>query len=160
MKKTRTLEGYLALPYTIELVRDEDDDGNVGYVAEVEELPGCLSQGATPEEAIRNIFDAMEGWLSGALEDGKAIPEPRAGKSYSGRFLLRIPQTLHAELAREAEREGVSLNQYAAITLARAVGHREKDYARPRFGVARTAEGAAKAAGLDEDAPPRDRVGT
>ncbi len=129
MKQTRTLDDYLALPYTIELVRDEDDEGNSGYVAEVEELPGCLSQGATPEEAIRNIFDAMEGWLSVALEDGRPIPEPRAGKNYSGRFLLRIPQTLHAELARVAEREGVSLNQYAATTLARAVGRREKEYA-------------------------------
>jgi predicted RNase H-like HicB family nuclease len=158
-KQTRTLDDYLALPYTIALVRDEDDEGNAGYVAEVEELPGCLSQGATPEDAIRNIFDAMEGWLSVALEDGKAIPEPRAGKNYSGRFLLRIPQTLHAELAREAEREGVSLNQYAAITLARGVGRREKEYASPSFGVARTAEGAAKAAGLDEDAPLRDRAG-
>ncbi len=128
-KKTRALDDYLALPYTIELVRDEDDEGNSGYVAEVEELPGCLSQGATPEEAIRNIFDAMEGWLSVALEDGRPIPEPRAGKNYSGRFLLRIPQTLHAELARVAEREGVSLNQYAATTLARAVGRREKEYA-------------------------------
>ena len=128
-KETRTLDDYLGLPYTIELVRDEDDEGNSGYVAEVKELPGCLSQGATPEEAIRSIFDAMEGWLSVALEDGRSIPEPRAGKHYSGRFLLRIPQTLHAELAREAEREGVSLNQYAATTLARAVGRREKKYA-------------------------------
>jgi predicted HicB family RNase H-like nuclease len=84
---------------------------------------------ATIPEAIRNIFDAMEGWLSVALEDGKAIPEPRAGKHYSGRFLLRIPRTLHAELAREAEREGVSLNQYAATTLARAVARRDREYA-------------------------------
>ena len=75
------LDDYLALPYTIELVRDEDDEGNAGYLAEVEELPGCLSQGATPEEAIRNIFDAMEGWLSVALEDGTPIPEPRAGRT-------------------------------------------------------------------------------
>jgi predicted RNase H-like HicB family nuclease len=129
-KDTRTLDDYLALPYTIELVRDEEDEGNAGYIAEVDELPGCLSQGATPEEAIRNIFDAMEGWLSVALEDGTPIPEPRAGKNYSGRFLLRIPQTLHAELAREADREGVSLNQFAATTLARAVGRVETAAAR------------------------------
>ena len=125
---TRTLDEYLELPYTIELVRDEDDEGNVGYVAEVDELPGAISQGATPEEAIRNVFNAMEGWISIALEDGREIPEPRSGKDFSGRFLLRIPQSLHAKLAREAEREGVSLNQYAATTLAGAVGwRREKE---------------------------------
>ena len=125
---TRTLDEYLELPYTIELVRDQDDESNVGYVAEVDELPGAISQGATPEEAIRNVFNAMEGWISIALEDGREVPEPRRGKDFSGRFLLRIPQSLHAQLAREAEREGVSLNQYAATTLAGAVGWgREKE---------------------------------
>ena len=118
---TRTVDDYLELSYTIELVRDEDDEGNVGYVAEVDELPGAISQGATPEEAIRSVFDAMKGWLSAALEDGREIPEPRRGKDFSGRFLLRIPKSLHAELAHEADREGVSLNQYVATTLAAAV---------------------------------------
>jgi antitoxin HicB len=122
--EAKTLDEYLELPYTIELVRDRDDDGNEGYVAEVEELPGCISQGRTPEEAIHNVFDAMQGWISVALEDGREIPEPSDGKDYSGRFLLRIPQSLHAELVREAEREGVSLNQYAATALAGAVGWR------------------------------------
>jgi antitoxin HicB len=152
-RETRTLEDYLALPYTIELVRDEDDEGNTGFVAEVEELPGCLSQGATPEEAIHNVFNAMEGWLSVALEDGRPIPEPRVARTYSGRFVLRIPQSLHADLARVAEREGVSLNQYVATTLARAVG-------RPRFGSVRTAKGATQAAAADEHAPARERAGT
>jgi len=152
-KETRTLEDYLALPYTIGLVRDEDDEGNVGFVAEVEELPGCLSQGATPDEAIHNVFNAMEGWLSVALEDGRPIPEPRVARSYSGRFVLRIPQSLHADLARVAEREGVSLNQYVAITLARAVG-REEDYA------PRRSKSAAQAAAADEHAPVRERAGT
>jgi antitoxin HicB len=120
--RPRSVEEYLELPYTIELVRDEDDAGNAGYVAEVDELPGCVSQGVTPEEAIRNVFDAMRGWISVALDDGRAIPEPRRDRHFSGRFLLRIPQGLHAELARRAEREGVSLNQFAATTLAGAVG--------------------------------------
>src|SRR5712691_3819917 len=102
MKQTRALDDYLALPYTIELVRDEDDEGNAGYVSEVEELPGCLSQGTTPEDSIRNIFEALECWLSVPLEDGRSLPAPRAGKNYSRRFLLPIPQTLHAEPAREA----------------------------------------------------------
>jgi predicted RNase H-like HicB family nuclease len=43
-------------------------------VAEVEELPGAISQGATPEEAVSSVYDAMAGWISIALEDGKEIP--------------------------------------------------------------------------------------
>ncbi len=120
----RTLDEYLALPYTISIVPDRDDDGNTGYVAEVAELPGCISQGATIEEAAAGVRDAMLGWLSVAIDDGIEIPEPRDPASYSGRLLLRIPRSLHAELARQAELEGVSLNQFLAATLAHAVGLR------------------------------------
>ena len=113
-------EDYMALPYTIEITPSRDDDGIEGYVAQVKELPGCVSQGATIEEAAASVRDAMEGWLSIALEDHREIPEPRADDSYSGRFLLRIPRSLHAELARQAEEEGTSLNQYVATLLAGA----------------------------------------
>jgi antitoxin HicB len=117
------LEDYLEKPYTIVLQHDHDDDGREGFVASVEELPGVYSQGETLEEAAASVRDAMEGWLSVALDDGLEIPEPRDASAYSGRFLLRIPTSLHAELARRAEREGVSLNQYVSTTLAGAVGY-------------------------------------
>jgi len=71
-------EDYLTLPYAIELVQDTDDAGRQGWVAEIEELPGCISQGATPEEAIANVRDAMLGWISVALENGRDFPQPRA----------------------------------------------------------------------------------
>lgn len=120
----RTLEEYMELPYTIELVHDHDDDGAEGFVAEVLELPGCLAQGDTIEDAAARVREAMEAWLTVAIEDGIEIPEPRHADDYSGRFLLRLPRTLHAELARQAERDGVSLNQYVATTLAGAIGWR------------------------------------
>ncbi len=87
----KTLDEYLELPYRITIVHDRDDDGNEGFVAEVEELPGCLSQGSTPEEAVSNVYDAMAGWISVALEDGHEIPEPRDPGAYTGRFLASHP---------------------------------------------------------------------
>jgi predicted RNase H-like HicB family nuclease len=121
--KTRTrAEGYLDRPYHITLVHDRDEEGNEGWVAEVAELPGCLSQGDTPAEAVENVRDAMLGWISVALEDGRPIPEPRREQSYSGRFLVRLPRSLHAALASKAEREGVSLNQYVTTALAFVAG--------------------------------------
>lgn len=115
------LEAYLAKPYTIRVVHDHDDDFE-GFVASVEELPGVITQGESIEEAVAQIRDAMVGWLSVAIEDGVPIPEPRDPDAFSGRFLLRLPKSLHAELARQAEIEGVSLNQYVTVTLARAAG--------------------------------------
>jgi antitoxin HicB len=125
----KTLDEYLELPYRITIVHDRDEDGNEGFVAEVEELPGAISQGATPAEAVSSVYDAMAGWISVALEDGRDIPEPRDPAAFSGRFLVRLPRGLHAELVRQAEQEGVSLNQYVATTLAAASGWRMREYA-------------------------------
>jgi predicted RNase H-like HicB family nuclease len=47
-----------------------------GYVAEVPELPGCMSDGDTPEEALANAYDAAQAWLETALELGRDIPVP------------------------------------------------------------------------------------
>lgn len=69
----KTIEEYLRLPYRVILTHDRDEEGNEGYVAEVEELPGVYSQGASPEEAVHGIREAMAGWLSVALEDGVRI---------------------------------------------------------------------------------------
>jgi antitoxin HicB len=93
-------EGYLVLPYAIELIQDMDDAGHRGWVAEIEELPGCISQGETAEEAIANVRDAMLGWVSVALDDGRDIPQPRALGVYSGKFIVRVPSSLHADLVR------------------------------------------------------------
>jgi antitoxin HicB len=41
---------------------------------------------------------------------------------FSGKFIVRIPRSLHRDLVRRAAEEGVSLNQFATVALARAVG--------------------------------------
>jgi antitoxin HicB len=126
-----TTEDYLALPYRVTLIPDSDEDGRAGWVAEIPDLPGCISQGDTPADAVERVRDAMAGWISVALGDGREIPPPRDedadDRAYSGRFLVRLPASLHAELARQAEREGVSLNQLVATALAGAVGWRARE---------------------------------
>jgi len=113
----KTLDYYMALPYTVELTLGADD----GYFVRVKELAGCMSQGDTPEEALEMIRDAMEGWLEVALEDGVRIPEPRALTDYSGKFVVRVPPSLHRDLVDRAAEEGVSLNQLVTVALAEAV---------------------------------------
>lgn len=116
----RTLDEYLKLPYHIEIIRDEDEE-NPGWVARVIELPGCITQGDTFEELGEMIEDAMRGWIGVALEDGIPIPEPAPDEDYSGKFVVRLPRSLHRQLAETAEREGVSLNQFVNVALARAI---------------------------------------
>jgi len=96
-----------------------DPDG--GFVAEIEELPGCMTQGETLEEVFEAIEDARHGWIQVAYENGQDIPLPRGMEEYSGKILIRIPKNLHRALARAAKQEGVSLNQYITSLLAAGV---------------------------------------
>ncbi|MGZ3196185.1 MAG: type II toxin-antitoxin system HicB family antitoxin [Croceibacterium sp.] len=52
----------------------EEDGG--GFVATVTELPGCMSDGRTQEEALANVKDAMTAWLTTAAKMGREIPAP------------------------------------------------------------------------------------
>lgn len=115
---TKTVEDYLRLPYTIQLRQYQDGT----FYADVAELPGCMTEADTAEEALSLIRDAMAGWLEVALADGLPIPEPAAEAEYSGRFLVRLPKSLHRDLAQRAQAEGASLNQFVVVTLGRAVG--------------------------------------
>ena len=110
------LERYLMLPYTRELV--PEDDGT--WYARILELPGCMSVGDTQAEALTNLDDAMSAWIGSKLEDREHIPEPTG--TFSGRFVVRVPKTLHRDLVKAANRNGISLNQFVATTLAQAVG--------------------------------------
>jgi predicted HicB family RNase H-like nuclease len=118
-------ERNLDQPYHIELVKDAEP--GAGWTAQVEELSGCRAHGATPDEAARGIEPAMRDWIADAVAHGREVPKPRSAASHSGRLLVRMPQSLHAELARAAEREEVSLNQFITSSLASAVGWRRGD---------------------------------
>jgi antitoxin HicB len=111
---------YLGLPYTRVLVPDPDG----GFVAEVLELPGCITHGDTPDEAYAELQDAMAGWIAASLAAGRTIPEPVGAKEYSGRLPLRISTTLHRAAALHAMREGISLNQWISLSIAEKVSGR------------------------------------
>lgn len=114
-KKMKTIEEYMELPYRIELIPDTDEGG---FVVSFPDLPGCLSSGETVDEAYRNAEDAKYEWLTAAMEEGISIPEPDSIEDYSGQFKLRLPRSLHRQLALQSRREGVSMNQYCVFLLS------------------------------------------
>jgi antitoxin HicB len=106
--------------YRLEVYRDPQDGA---WVAEVPDLPGCIAGGLTADEAVEMAADAIEAWVEAAAATGRAVPSPRAvDEELSGRFNLRISRRLHAQLARLARSESVSLNAYCSMALAEAVG--------------------------------------
>ena len=109
---------YLERPYHIVIQHINDESGSY-YFATVREFDGCMSHGDTYAEAFENIQDAMKGWIETKLENGFSVPDPIDDNHYSGKFVLRLPKSLHARLAMEAEQEGISLNQYALYRLSK-----------------------------------------
>lgn len=86
------------------------------FLASAPALDGCVTHGDTPEVALRNGLEAAQLWLDSARKHNHPIPKPT--REYSGRMTLRIPHSLHQRIAEEAEREGVSINQWVLTKLA------------------------------------------
>jgi antitoxin HicB len=109
-------------PFTIRPL--SADDGG-GYLIEYPDLPGCHSDGDTPEQAIVNGRDAVRSYLLSCKKHGDPVPKPGSPALSSGQFRVRMPKSLHARLAAQAEKEGVSLNMLMVAAAALVLGQRE-----------------------------------
>jgi antitoxin HicB len=104
--------------YPVEI--EAEDDGTFTVI--VPDLPGCVAAGDSPEEALAEVGDAIDSWIESAKADDVPIPVPsRRDFGYSGRFLVRIPRSLHREAAHRAKADNGSLNHWCATALTRAV---------------------------------------
>lgn len=117
----KTLAYYLSLPYSVNIIPEEDGSG---YTAIVPDLPGCMTCADTLEELFEMLQDAKQTWIEMAWEDGDYIPEPAPveTREYSGKFLARIPKSLHRQLAERSEQENTSLNQLIIYLLSEGMG--------------------------------------
>jgi antitoxin HicB len=119
MSELANIEKY---PFTIRPL--SADDGG-GYLIEYPDLPGCHSDGETPEEAMVNGRDAARSYLLSCKKHGDPIPKPSSPARSSGQFRVRMPKSLHARLVAQAAREGVSLNTLMVAAAAQMLGQRE-----------------------------------
>ena len=65
----------MKLEYAVRIERLSEDDGG-GYLATVPDLPGCMSDGETPEEALKNVQEAIASWIAAAKEWKQDVPKP------------------------------------------------------------------------------------
>ena len=95
-------------------------DEHVFWIAESRDLNGCVGQGDTIEEAIRELENNEVEWLDAAKEYGIDIPEPSVEQpiEYSGKFMTRVSPQVHKEAAENAAKQGISLNQYVSTAIA------------------------------------------
>lgn len=110
--------------YPFEMRRLDPEEGG-GWLISFPDFPGCMSDGETPEEALANGQDALDGLLSLYAEDGRELPKPGEGAA-GGRLLARIPRSMHARLLARAKQEGVSANMLVATFIAAGLGQERR----------------------------------
>jgi len=109
-----SLESLVMREYRFDVIADPDG----GYVVVFPDLPGCMTQVETLDELPEMAADAKRIWLQSMLDRGLEIPPPTYPETASGKFLARLPRTLHRALIDRAEEEGVSLNQLVVYLLS------------------------------------------
>ncbi len=113
------LNKYLKEPYSRILIPDEESST---FTAEILEFPGCIAQGNTPQEAYERLEETAKAWIEAALELGQEVPPPSVEHGYGGKIALRLPKSLHRQVAMAARRDGTSLNQFIVAAIAEKLG--------------------------------------
>lgn len=105
-KQETAIAEYVSMPWTVRVKRNPWGR----YLARVDELDGCVGDGETPEKALASVRESMYVWFETALLKKLDIPKPIEDVAFSGRFVVRVPISLHRRLATRAKEDGVSLN--------------------------------------------------
>jgi antitoxin HicB len=96
-----------------------------GFLISYPDFSECISDGETVEEAIANGREALAGMIATLESLGHPVPAPNSGGVASGKFVARVPKSLHAQLTTRAKVEGVSLNALVLAFLAEGLGRRD-----------------------------------
>jgi predicted RNase H-like HicB family nuclease len=106
-----------AARYTYRVARSVEDGEHVATVAE---FPALCWLAPTPVEALAGLADVVRDVLADLAVSGEPIPEPLSERTYSGRFVVRVPAEVRRRLVREAAEQRVSLNRLVSDRPARA----------------------------------------
>ena len=101
--------------YTYRVTWSGDDNEYVGLCAE---FPSLSWLARTPETALKGIRKLIADVVKDMNASEETIPEPISSRSYSGKFIVRIPPDVHRKLAVQAAESGVSLNRIASSKLS------------------------------------------
>jgi antitoxin HicB len=103
-------------------VRPLTSEEGGGYLISFPDFAECISDGETVEEAMENGRDALKATIAALKAKKLSVPAPNSGGVASGKFVARVPKTVHAQLATRARAEGVSLNSLVLTFIAQGLG--------------------------------------
>ena len=103
-------------------VRPLTEEEGGGYLISFPDFAECISDGETVDEAVTNGRDALKATIAALKAKKMAVPSANGGGVASGKFVARVPKTVHAQLATRARAEGVSLNALVLTFIALGLG--------------------------------------
>ena len=106
-------------PFEVRPLAEEDGGG---YLISFPDFAECISDGETIEVALVNGRSALKATIAALKAKNLPVPAPNSGGAASGKFVARVPKTVHAQLATRARAEGVSLNTLVLTFIAQGLG--------------------------------------
>jgi len=110
-----TADGLDVARYTYRVAWSAEDDE---FVATCAEFPSLSWLAGGQIEALQGLEAMLLDVIADMKREGEEVPQPITERSFSGRFNLRVGESLHRELAMQAAQDGMSLNQYIIRKLA------------------------------------------
>lgn len=125
IKKVKPPFAFEAYSHVLSPIPAEDGGG---YMFSMPDIAGVVADGPTPSAAIADGKEAFETAVSALIDMGRELPPPTlrgedfAPVSASGKFVSRVPRSVHLQLVARAKREGVSLNTLVLTLIAEGLG--------------------------------------
>lgn len=101
--------------YTYRVTWSEEDREHVGLCAE---FPSLSWLEKNPEKALAGIRKLVRDCVKDMAASNEPVPEPISARSFSGKFMVRVPPETHRLLAIQAAESGVSLNRLVSSKLS------------------------------------------
>ena len=96
-----------------------------GFLISYPDFAECISDGETVEDALKNGQDALKASIAALKAKDFPVPVANSGGIASGKFVARVPKTIHAQLTARARTEGVSLNTLVVTFIAQGLGRKQ-----------------------------------
>ena len=124
MWKIKIMNNLFLYPFEIKPLTEEEGGG---YLISFPDFNECISDGETPEEAMKNGFDALQETIDALENIGFPIPEPFSGERNSDSFVEQIPENLYQRLETLAKKEKMSINSLINSLLEESLRKKETD---------------------------------
>jgi predicted HicB family RNase H-like nuclease len=101
--------------YTYRVTWSAPDQMHIGLCAE---FPSLSWLDKSPESALKGIRKIVAEVVMDMLNSNESVPEPLSEKTFSGKFVVRVPAEIHRLLAVQAAEQGISMNRWVSAKLA------------------------------------------